>query len=179
MAIENLIHPNNFVHRRQELLWKKLQEQEGVLPEGADTLIKEAIEEYQLAFGSKLFNPDFSHEIETFFSMDLPGVEDRALFRGNSYLLNIKFGEESKNIKYMEKVHAIVPVRLKFANLPDINVYPTFERLIPVNEQGQSKKTSFLIDIPRNAQTGPGRIFAEAFNGGVCVEKLSTAVNVF
>lgn len=165
-ARPELLRPEPIVHPRQQYLLGLLQRPS--LPQGADELIREAIAEYDSAFGRpRAERTDRGKTINFTFSASLPDDgEENVILAGKTHTLTTRFrgGEEPAEPTDDLFTHLVVVVDLR--NMPGVNLYPDWLRYVPVDATGNSRETRFLLEVPDNLRGYNGRIGLDVFNGG-------------
>jgi hypothetical protein len=150
------------IHPRVDYLRTLLKRED--LPPGADLLIIEAIQEYQFAF-----HPDFQGTgdgISTPLSISLP-YGDEEVHAGNYSFLSVKFGEEKRREPF-----CVATVLLNFRSAPFVRIFPDYMRYIPVDEDGNSNMTLFMLPVPEQLSGKKSILEAQVFNGSALRSRL-------
>lgn len=170
------ISPERFVHPRQNYLWERLQKP---LPEGAQVLIEEAIEEYQEAFTKKPTIKRGSERINSAVAIQFPDDGDGNILAGSNKLLEVRFGSGGLNDeRVLGDTFAHLAVMLKGTNLDEMQIYPDWLRYVAIDSTGNSKRTAFLLEIPSSLKGYDGKLEVVTLNGPYIMAQQTLSLSI-
>ena len=178
MSVERFgltIPPDQFVHPRQTYLLRLLES--GDFPSGADVLIKEAIEEYQLAFDTRGNGVRSNSSVQTRMAVSLPGDGPNTLLADKEHALTVQFGDPVEAIVNPSRFTSLV-VMVALRNMDQAKIYPDWLRYTPINNEGNSRPTNFLLKVTSELRGLNGQIEVSAFAGATIASRMTQEVSI-
>lgn len=168
----------SFVHPRQEHLFKLLTGG-NVLPCGAEKLIREAILEYDIAFGRNWPKESELPDIDTEFYTIIPyGEGGEEINAGRPQRIIARFVGDEEKLNEETDPFSVTIVQLHFLTAPNVPIYPDVVRCVPIDTNGNSKPSEFLFSVPEYLSGDKALFQIAVFLGGDLLAKRSLSLAV-
>jgi|SRR3989344_1909215 len=157
----------SFVHPRQKHLFKLLTGG-NVLPCGAETLLREAILEYDIAFGKNNW-PKKSElpDIDTNFCTIIPyGEEGGEITAGRFQRIITRFIGDEERLNEKTDPFTVTVVQFHFLTSPNVPIYPDVARCVFIDAYGNSNPSEFLFAVPEYLSGDTASFRISVFLGG-------------